>query len=285
VAVRPKLGRPARLGRIVSEVVVSGGGARTAADHAVRLGAQELRPAGADPARRRAEARAAQHRRDRGGRDADPELQQLTLDTHVAPARVLPRQPPDQAARLGRKRRTAGPATATSPTSLTQCPVPAAERLRADRKARPSLRREQPAHRSEQGPVDGRVLRPLPSAPEDRQLVAQHDGRGDRGAVGDRARSGAASGRGPRRRQVERAVRPVLVVVAAVDAETCSRWRRPRTRIRSRQSARSVRTRVRRRNPGSARPRLRGGTGAGGRPRLRAREASRDSGQPSDAGA
>jgi hypothetical protein len=139
------------------------------------LGSAGTETSWGDPARRRAEARAAQHRRDRGGRDADPELQQLTLDTHVAPARVLPRQPPDQAARLGRKRRTAGPATATSPTSLTQCPVPAAERLRADRKARPSLRREQPAHRSEQGPVDGRVLRPLPSAPEDRQLVAQHD--------------------------------------------------------------------------------------------------------------
>jgi len=56
-----------------------------------------------------------------------------------------------------------------------QCPVPAAERLRADRKAGPSLGREQPADRSEQGLVGGRVLRPLPSAPEDRQLVAQHD--------------------------------------------------------------------------------------------------------------
>jgi hypothetical protein len=37
------------------------------------------------------------------------------------------------------------------------------------------LGREQPTHRSEQGLVDGRVLRPLPAAPEDRQLVAQHD--------------------------------------------------------------------------------------------------------------
>src|SRR6266508_701433 len=119
------LGRSARLGRIVPEVVVRHG-ARTAAEHAVRLGAQELRPAGADPARRRPEPRASQHGRDRGGRDADSELEQLTLDTHVAPARGLSRQPPDQAARRGRKRRTAGPATATSPTSLKQCPVPAA---------------------------------------------------------------------------------------------------------------------------------------------------------------
>jgi hypothetical protein len=141
----------------------------------VRLGAQELRPAGADPSRRRPEARVAQNGRDRGGRDADPELQQFALDTHVAPARVLPRQPLDQVARLGRKRRTAGPAKAASPTSLMQCPVPAAERLRTDRKAGPSLGREQPAYRSEKGLVGGRVMRPLPSAPEDCQLVAQHD--------------------------------------------------------------------------------------------------------------
>jgi hypothetical protein len=175
LAVPPNLGRSARLGRIVPAVVVSGREARTAAEHAVRLGAQELRPAGADPPRRRPEARAAQHGRDRGGRDANLELQQLTLNTNVAPARVLPRQPPDQAARLGRKRRTSGPATATSPTSLKQCPVPAAKRLRTDRKAGPSLGREQAANRSEQGSVNGRVPRPLPAAPEDRQLVAQDD--------------------------------------------------------------------------------------------------------------
>jgi hypothetical protein len=168
LAVGPNLGRPARLGRSVREVVVSRRGARAAAEHAVRLGAQELRPAGADPARRRPEPRASQHGRDRGGGDADPELEQLTLDAHVAPARVLSRQPPDQAARLGRKRRTAGPAPAASPTSLKQRPVPAAERLRADRKAGPALGREQPADRSEQGPVDGRVRRPPPAAPEDR---------------------------------------------------------------------------------------------------------------------
>src|SRR6266511_3820752 len=145
------LGRPAWLGRIVPEVVVRHG-ARTAAEHAPRLRAQELRPGGADPSRRRPEPRASQHGRDRGGRDADPQLQQFALDTRVAPARVLPRQPLDQVARLGRKRRTAGPAMAASPTSLMQCPVPAAERLRTDRKAGPSLGREQPAYRCEQGP-------------------------------------------------------------------------------------------------------------------------------------
>jgi hypothetical protein len=47
--------------------------AQAATDQAVRLGAQELRPAGADPPRRRPQARAAQHGRDRRRRDADPQ--------------------------------------------------------------------------------------------------------------------------------------------------------------------------------------------------------------------
>jgi hypothetical protein len=52
--------------------------------------------------------------------------------------------------------------------------VPAAKRLRAA-KTGPALGREQPAGRREQGSVDARVLRPFPSALENRQLVAQDD--------------------------------------------------------------------------------------------------------------
>jgi hypothetical protein len=62
-------------------------------------------------------------------------------------ALVLPRHPEDQPARLGRKRRTTRPAAAPSAFALQQRPVPTAERLRADRKARPPLGRKQPAHR------------------------------------------------------------------------------------------------------------------------------------------
>jgi hypothetical protein len=154
----------------------TGLGGETGAEHALRLSAQKLRPAGADPARRRPETRGAQHGRDRGGRDADSELQQLALDAHIAPARVLPRQPQDQAARLGRKRRTTRPPAAPSVIAMQQRPVPAAQRLRPDRKARPPLERKQPARRSKQRAVSGRVLRPPPAAAQDRQLVAQnHD--------------------------------------------------------------------------------------------------------------
>src|SRR6266498_3760175 len=116
------------------EAVTVGAVSPAAAEHAVRLSAQKLRPRRADPPGRRPETRAAQHGRDRRVRDADPEFQQLALDAHVAPPRVLPRQPSDQATRLGSERGTTGPATATSATSRKQRSVPAAERLRADAK-------------------------------------------------------------------------------------------------------------------------------------------------------
>ena len=171
----PILSGPAALGRVALESVVCQRRAQTAAEYPVRLGAQELRPGGADAPRCRPHARLAQHGGDRSGGDADAELEQLTLDTYVAPARVLSRQSLDQAARLGRKRGTTGHAAAF-PTSLQQCAVPAAKRLRAHRKAGPRCGREQPARGSEQGAVGGRVPRPLSSSPEDRELVAQdHD--------------------------------------------------------------------------------------------------------------
>jgi hypothetical protein len=140
-------GPTARLEALTVEAVL-----QAAAEHAVRLGAQKLRPRRADPPGRRPETRATQHGRDRRVRDADPEFQQLTLDAHVAPARVLPRQPSDQAAWLGSERGTTGPRVTASATSLKQRSVPAAKRLRADHKA---LGREQAARRSEQRPIHG----------------------------------------------------------------------------------------------------------------------------------
>jgi hypothetical protein len=86
-----------------------------AGEQALRLGAQELTPAGADPPRRRRKTRATQHRRDRRRRDDDPESLQLTLDTHIAPAGVLPRQPFDQTADLSGKRGTTEPARPPAP--------------------------------------------------------------------------------------------------------------------------------------------------------------------------
>jgi hypothetical protein len=69
---RAIVGRPARRGSDAVKAVRERR-AQDATDQAVRLGAQELRPAGADPPRRRPQARATQHGRDRGRRDADPQ--------------------------------------------------------------------------------------------------------------------------------------------------------------------------------------------------------------------
>ncbi len=53
--------------------------------------------------------------------------------------------------------------------------MPATKRPRIHREAGPPLAREQATRRSEQGSVESRVPPPLPSAPEDRELVAQDD--------------------------------------------------------------------------------------------------------------
>ena len=58
---------------------------------------------------------------------------------------------------------------------LPQRPVPAAQRLRTESKAGPPLGWKQQAGRGEEGSVDGRVPRPLPSTLKDRELVAQGD--------------------------------------------------------------------------------------------------------------
>jgi hypothetical protein len=47
------------------------------------------------------QAGTAEHRRDRGGRDAHPELEQLAANPHVAPPGVLPSQAQDQLPNLG----------------------------------------------------------------------------------------------------------------------------------------------------------------------------------------
>jgi hypothetical protein len=52
--------------------------------------------------------------------------------------------------------------------------VPAAQRPRTHRKARPALGRQQTARSRQQRPVESPVLRSLPAPPEDRELVSQH---------------------------------------------------------------------------------------------------------------
>jgi hypothetical protein len=95
-----------------------------------------------------------------------------------AERRPLPSMPYAWARRnsdqLGPLRRGAGPRPDLRSTVAIVVSVPAAKRLRPHRKAGPAPGRKRPAHRSEQRPVGGRVVRPLPSAAEDRELMAQH---------------------------------------------------------------------------------------------------------------
>ena len=93
-------------------------------------------------------------------------------DSDFRHPQVLPPQTHNQAARLGSKRRTTLPTLALPPAQ--QRPVPAAQRPRTHRKARPALGRQQTARSRPQRPVDRPVPRSLPTPPEDRELVSQH---------------------------------------------------------------------------------------------------------------
>jgi Family of unknown function (DUF5937) len=125
------------------------------------------------PIRRGAGPSCAARSRSWWPRRSDPELEQLALHAHVTPARVLPPHTPDQAPCRGSERRTTGPPATVRSPSPQQFPVPAAKRPRAHPKTGPPLRWQQAARGGQQRPVDARVLRPLPSPPEDRDLVAQ----------------------------------------------------------------------------------------------------------------
>jgi hypothetical protein len=131
---------------------------RVRAEQALRLSAQEPRPAAADPPRRRSEPRPAQHIRDRRVRDADPDPLQLTLNTHVAPTGILARQAADQHAQLGGKQRAAG--RPLPRPSAHQLPVPAAKRRSPHDEARPALPRKHAASGGQHRAIAGRVPRP-----------------------------------------------------------------------------------------------------------------------------
>src|SRR6266536_4300018 len=79
-------------------------------EQALGLRPQELRPAGTEPARGRAEAGATKQRRDRRRRHLDAELLQLAADPHVTPARILTPQAHHQRSRLPAERWSPWPA-------------------------------------------------------------------------------------------------------------------------------------------------------------------------------
>jgi hypothetical protein len=142
-------------------------------EQAERLGAEELRPGGADPAGSRPQSGSTKKRRDGRGGDADPELKQFASDPHVTPPRLLPPESDHQVPDLAVDRRPPRLAERAGRRPAPELPVPSEERLGAYQEAGPALPREQAGGRSQERPV-GRSVSGSPPLPGDHgDLVAK----------------------------------------------------------------------------------------------------------------
>jgi hypothetical protein len=122
--------------------------------HAVSLGAQELRPGRTAPSRSRGNAMCSKDPPDGGGPDLDPSLLKLTLDPHVTPARILPGQANNQCNDF---RMDWWPSRLSllpiCPSPLDQLPMPAEQGLRSDQEADATPPRQNAATRCEQDAI------------------------------------------------------------------------------------------------------------------------------------
>ena len=114
---------------------------------------------------------------DRGGRDPDPQLAQLSLDADASPPPVLPTEANDELDEVVAHRRPARTALCSPPTPFPpgQLPVPPQQGVGGDEEAPPPCPRQQSAERSEDRPIGG----PVPDtsvelAFEDSELVPEH---------------------------------------------------------------------------------------------------------------
>jgi hypothetical protein len=113
--------------------------------HAVGLGAKELRPGGTTPWSG-PQARSAQDSSHRRGRYGDPELSELTLDPDASPASVLSAETHDEVDQLVAQRRSTGATLLPPPTPLVfgRFTVPPQQRVGGDQEGAPPVAREQP---------------------------------------------------------------------------------------------------------------------------------------------
>ena len=124
--------------------------------------------------RRRWDAVALQDPPDRRGADAVAEFEQLALDPHVPPARVLPRHPHHQGGEDVVDRWPSGPVR-VGPSSADEAAMPAQDRVRGDQ-AMATQRSGQPPHEGgEHGPVRPVQAWSWVGAAQDGDLVAQHE--------------------------------------------------------------------------------------------------------------
>ncbi len=150
-------------------------GEEVARQDACCLLAQELSPAWPAAPRRGRQSRRQQEPPDRARRDAHTQLQQLTRDPRVAPARVLPRQAQDELANATLDRRpTAGPLRLRPPAAY-ELSVPAQQRLRRHNQPVPTSRLEHPAQRREEGAIGCPKRRPRLLPTKHQQLMAQNE--------------------------------------------------------------------------------------------------------------
>jgi len=123
--------------------------------HAVGLGAQELRPGGSTP-RCRPQAMSAQDPPDRGGRDTNAELSKLALDADTSPVSVLSPEANDEPDQFVAHRWSARPPLLppTAPLVLGRFPVPSQQGVGGHQEGPPPGSMKQSAERSEDGTID-----------------------------------------------------------------------------------------------------------------------------------
>src|SRR5439155_55547 len=96
---------------------------------------------------RRLDSCLEQHLAHGGRRNRDPETVELADDPFVSPVRVLPGETQDQLAERALERRSPGPPVRVCPAARDQLAMPAKQRLRPEREARPRRPGERAAQR------------------------------------------------------------------------------------------------------------------------------------------
>ena len=144
-------------------------------EHAGGLGAQELPPTAVGvPDRCRWDAAAPKDPPDRRGAHAVAELEQLALDPHVPPARVLPRHPHYQGGEHVVDRWPSGP-VGVGPSSANEAAMPAQDRVRGDHAVATQCAGQPPDESGEHGPVRPVHARSWVGPAQDGDLVPQHE--------------------------------------------------------------------------------------------------------------
>ena len=144
-------------------------------EHAGGLGAQELPPAGVGlPDRRWWDAVALQDPPDGRGAHAVAEFEQLALDSHVPPARVLLRHPRHQGGERVVDRWPSAPVR-VGPSSTHEAAMPTQDRVRCDQAMATQCAGQPRDEGGEHGPVRLVHARSWIGATQDGDLVPQHD--------------------------------------------------------------------------------------------------------------